>query len=366
MKMNNLVKGKKIILSTNKFDKYTNIDNDKKFHKKIASYYDKLPNDINKLKNIIFYGAKGVGKYTQVLSVIKKYSPTKLKYYKRISIPYQKGIYCIKISDIHYEIDLSILGCHSKTLWNSIFENINDIISTKNIQKGILVCKNFHKIHPELLSIFYSYMQTKIINSNKIIFFIITENISFIPSNIVNICKIFHYERPSRNMYNNKLGIKIPKSYDISKITNINNLKHSITQLMIPHHKICDKLITIIIKYLKKLENNPKSISNINNILSDESILANKNNDDDNDDEHDFMKIRELLYDILTYHINVEDSLYYIIKKLISEKYIDESIMPSIMINVYNFLQYYNNNYRPIYHLESFIFNLIVVISKKK
>lgn len=339
-----------------RFINFIDFDLDKSFHKKKVAYYEKFPKDIKKLKNIIFYGPQGVGKYTQCLHIIKKYSDSNLKYEKKLSIPYQKSVFCIKMSDIHYEIDLSILGCHSKTLWHSIFENIQDIISTKQVQKGIVVCKHFHRIHPELLSMFYSYMQTKLMETNNIIFFIITEQISFIPSNIINICKTLHYERPSRNMYNKTLNIKIPKKYDINKITNMFNLKHDISQLMIPHQKICDNLIESIKKYIGSY-----NCTNIN----DNHVVQNECDDEDeNEDENDFMEIRNILYDILTYHINVESVLYYVIKELTLQKYIKQNNIHHILLKTYTFLQYYNNNYRPIYHLESFVFNLIVIINK--
>ena len=43
-----------------------------------------LCNDINKLDNLIIYGAPGIGKYTHALSIISNYSPSKLKYEKKI------------------------------------------------------------------------------------------------------------------------------------------------------------------------------------------------------------------------------------------------------------------------------------------
>ena len=201
-------------------------------------------------------------------------------------------------------------------------------------------------------------MQTKLLETNKIIFFIITEQLSFIPSNIINICKTLHYERPSRNMYNKTLNIKIPKKYDINKITNMFNLKHDISQLMIPHQKICDNLIQSIKKYIDSYDcTNKNTYDEVQHDYEDED-------EDEHEDENDFMEIRNILYDILTYHINVESVLYYVIKELTLQKYIKQDVLHHVLLKTYTFLQYYNNNYRPIYHLESFVFNLIVIINK--
>ena len=82
-----------------------------------------------------------------------------------MALSHNKCIYYLKISDIHYEIDMSLLGCNSKLLWHEIYNQIIDIITAKPNKQGIILCKYFHEIHNELLEIFYSYMQT-LYNSN--------------------------------------------------------------------------------------------------------------------------------------------------------------------------------------------------------
>jgi len=115
-----------------------------------------FPNDIQNLRHLIFYGPSGVGKYSQALYHIKKYSPTDLKYERKMNMSIGKGKgknYNIKISDMHFEIDMNLLGCNAKALWNELFYHILDIISTRPQHTGIIICKNFHKIHSELLDV---------------------------------------------------------------------------------------------------------------------------------------------------------------------------------------------------------------------
>ena len=66
---------------------------------------------------------------------------------KKISVSFNKNTYFFKISDIHFEIDLSLLGCNSKLLWNQVYNQIIDIILAKSENIGIIVCKNFQDIH---------------------------------------------------------------------------------------------------------------------------------------------------------------------------------------------------------------------------
>ena len=141
------------------FEEYIKENKRVNLHPKLDKIYNKFPKTINELKNVIFYGPSGVGKYTQMLKAIKGYSPSELKYEKKISLTYNKQQYFFKISDIHYEIDMSLLGCNSKLLWHDIYQQIVDSISAKPDKTGIIVCKNFHEIHTELLENFYSYMQ---------------------------------------------------------------------------------------------------------------------------------------------------------------------------------------------------------------
>jgi hypothetical protein len=305
------------------FHEYVDNCDMESLHPDMNAFYNTFPDSLSQLKNMMFYGPSGVGKYTQVLQSIKKYSPSKLKYEKKISITFNKNTYFFRISDLHYEIDMSLLGCNSKLLWNELYNQIIDIIHTKHDKSGIIVCKNFHNINSELLDTFYSYMQkTNIIH---VTFIIITENVSFIPDNITNCCRIVRIKRPSLEQYNKCLGNIVGNDIELDKITNIKHLICSIKQLMNQHETICNKLLN--------------SILDINNLS--------------------FQNVRNQLYDIFIYNQDVTDCIWYILEKLVEMKHIKNEDMIDIMKKIHSCLQYYNNNYRPIYHLESFIFYLV-------
>jgi hypothetical protein len=129
------------------FEEYITTNQNLNLHPKLDKVFKKFPNSIQDFKNIIFYGPSGIGKYTQMLKCIKRYSPSELKYEKKISINFNKVQYFLKISDIHYEVDMSLLGCNSKLIWHEVYQQIIDIISAKIDKSGIIVCKNFLIIH---------------------------------------------------------------------------------------------------------------------------------------------------------------------------------------------------------------------------
>jgi hypothetical protein len=310
------------------FEEYINSLNKINLHSKLEKVYSHFPSSINKLGNLIFYGTSGIGKYSQMLYSIKRYSHSELKYEKKLSIIFNKDVYFFKISDIHYEVDMSLLGCNSKLLWHDIYQQIVDIISAKTEKSGIIVCKEFHNIHSELLENFYSYMQDNKSSNINIKFILLTEELSFIPDNILNCCEIIGISRPSKMSYTKISKQKLPINLKIENITNIKNLNVGIYELMCPYKIICDKII--------------KEMININNLK--------------------FLKFRDYLYDIFIYNLDITDCIWYIITTLINEQHIKCANLSLIMLKTYNFLKYYNNNYRPIYHLESYLFYLISII----
>ena len=81
------------------FDDYIETNKVCDLHPKLELLYKNFPNNIHDFRNLIFYGPKGVGKYTQMLQIIKPYSPSQLKVEKRLTINTSTTFY-IKMSDI--------------------------------------------------------------------------------------------------------------------------------------------------------------------------------------------------------------------------------------------------------------------------
>ena len=310
------------------FEEYINENNRIDFHPKLEKIYEKFPKTLNELKNLVFFGSDGTGKYTQMLRAIKKYSPSELKYEKKISLTYNKQQYFFKISDIHYEIDMSLLGCNSKLLWHEIYQQIIDIISAKTEKTGIIVCKYFHDIHSELLDNFYSYMQSNTSTAIDLKFILITEKISFIPNNILNCCEIINVSRPTKTSYNKYIKGKLPNKLSLENITNIKLLHLNNENLMMPYKIICNKIINYLI--------------NINDIQ--------------------YLKFRDIIYDLFIYNLDISECIWYIISTFINQKRIENDKLSNVLIKTYCFFQYYNNNYRPIYHVENYFLYLAKII----
>ena len=79
----------------------------------------------------------------------------------------------------------------------------------------------------------------------------------------------------------------------------------------------------------------------------------------DNPKSIDFLRLRDILYDMLIYDIKVNNVLWTILCYVTHKYPLCEEAYDKLMIDMYTFLQYYNNNYRPIYHLESYLLKII-------
>jgi len=306
------------------YEEYIQSVNNVSLHPTITKKLQSFPDNLNEVKNVIFYGPSGVGKYSQVLNCIKKYSNSELKYEKKLTVSFNKNNYFFKISDIHFEIDMSLLGCNSKLLWNEIYINIIDVLSARVNKSGIILCKNFHKIHSELLECFYSYIQRNNTDVN-LVFFLVTENISFIPDNIINNFYTISIPRPTKLNYNKILNKKITGSINVKDISNIKNELTNTKSFRTNIVKYVDKLYTVI----------------------------------DNPDTLKFTHFRDLIYDIFIYDMEIGYVLWLLLSKLILNNKLSQENLTSVYLDTFSFLQFYNNNYRPIYHLENYLYNLI-------
>jgi hypothetical protein len=185
---------------------------------------------------------------------------------------------------------------------------------------------------------------------------IVTDNISFISSNIVNCCEIIHVKRPAAAAYKRCLA-SFAEHHDsisqrplnigtdtLSLITNIKSLRtnrrsgtgtgtgtdepDNDTAISPAHSIICSRIL--------------------HSILNPDTIV--------------FLEFRDLLYDILICDIDIYNCIWHILNGILQhvktscDGTVDQRIITDIMTNTYNFLHLYNNNYRPIYHLERFMF----------
>jgi hypothetical protein len=70
-------------------------------------------------------------------------------------------------------------------------------------------------------------------------------------------------------------------------------------------------------------------------------------------------EFRDLLYDILIYNLEAIECVWYILYHFVESGQLSRLQLEKILEKTYTFSKHYNNNYRPIYHLESIFFYII-------
>jgi hypothetical protein len=186
-------------------------------------------------------------------------------------------------------------------------------------------------VHIDLLDIFYSYMQTSfVLSSLTVRFILLCEHVSFLPTLILENVDIISVRRPSRESY-----MRLPKLGAAgglpSRLCHIENIKelYFVRNWDLYLSKRLLHLVSMPILYELK-----------------------------NIDSFSYIRFRDLLYDILVYNVEVSDCLWFIISRLIENGVSDTHLLSKTFM----FFKYYNNNYRPIFHLEYMFLGLMAVI----
>ena len=145
-----------------------------------------------------------------------------------------------------------------------------------------------------------------------------TSAYSFIPENIRNKCYTINIARPSKTNILKVFGKKY-KPYV--------SLNEFVYNTELPTYG--DKVFIQIVDFILNVEN------------------------------FNIERMRELLYNILQYNVDIMDLINYVISDLYVKKYITERNSMDIFLQTHQFMKLYNNNYRSIFHLENYILTLI-------
>jgi len=66
-------------------------------------------------------------------------------------------------------------------------------------------------------------------------------------------------------------------------------------------------------------------------------------------------EFRDKIYDILVYHLDAVECVWYILSHFVETQRLKGDGLYAVLAKTHVFLKQYNNNYRPIYHLENML-----------
>jgi hypothetical protein len=180
----------------------------------------------------------------------------------------------------------------------------------------------------------------------------LTESVGFLPQSILNSFDVIRVKRPDAAHYI-RMAHKQPRNiFGTRHIYFLNNIEEKCLQQNI------DAFGPSALSNLKEVhmlkrggeQDIPRDIFNT---VVDEIITKMMRADSRTFKIQDF---RNDLYNMLIYNLDVSECICHILFYTIENGYIRSSDIQDVIYETYTFFKYYNNNYRPIYHLESMIF----------
>lgn len=311
----------------NHFDKYLQASDLVNLHPHVAIVAES--NDVRSLPHYLFYGPPGVGKYTQALRLLRHYSPSALKYEKKLQLVHDKRTYLFRISDVHVEVDMALLGCNARSLWHELYLQLQDVISAKQDKTMIVLCKHFHEVHHELLDTFYSYFAG---SSHTIKYMLLTDQLSFLPECLLRACQLVRFPRPDTALYEAVLRSKERGGSGGTTVkTSLTNIKLAtlgVPAILERHRVLCDKLLHAML-HIEQL---------------------------------DVLRFRDSLHDVFIYQLPVADCTYYLLSQLLQQDKLPslETQTRAVFLTL-RFLRMINANFRPLFHLEYYLLQLALL-----
>jgi hypothetical protein len=222
-------------------------------------------------------------------------------------------------------------------------------------------------------------------------FIILTEHISFIPNNILNKCKIQSFERPTIQ--------NIAKGFGVQKAGFNKEKMNAILTKMGGETGFDDRILRSATKENGTNENErvPPSVSNLKELYSYSLMDSTKDIPKDNFviiceniiEEIDRMVesmvdmkeggntcifenyplFRDIIYDILVYNLEPLEAVRYILFHYLKKEgryKIKDGIVDELLDKLSVFMFQYGNNYRSFFHLEYFLFFLVISLKKNQ
>jgi len=211
-----------------------------------------------------------------------------------------------------------------------------------------------------LLDVFYSYINHPLRHLNvQLHFVLLTESIGFLPNSILNSFDIIRVQRPATRHYTEVMRLQ-PRTLFGSKQTFFVS-QEECQQVTSNMNSFGNDAITNLkeVHVLKRC--NESTIPNdVFNTIVDDIVF--KMLQPDKLQMNDF---RNSLYDMLVYNLDISECVCHILFYMVQYGHLDDTEVYDVLMETFTFFKYYNNNYRPIYHLESIIYYMMSKIHWK-
>jgi DNA polymerase III delta prime subunit len=301
--------------------------NDSQIHLKLIPKLKKLcKKDIS---NILFYGSGNIGKMTLVKCLLNTYykTPIILKH-NIIKINSRE----IKFKSCNYYFEIILDNYYNKKNFEVLINYLSENNEINNKFKLIII-KNIEFIDVESFKILKNIIEKKY---NSVRFILITSHFSKINNFIKGFFLLIRVPSPCKNELFNYIKTIYP-TLNQTKIPKILNETTKLTEIFMKLE------ISIIQNYIDPYINNSNKLVKL--------IETNKTSN--------ILKIRELLYELMSKNYNLNNIYKIIFTTLITTPSYDNKTKQHI-IKIYS--NYNNNNFKNIIHIESLLINLMNIL----
>lgn len=134
--------------------------------------------------------------YRECMQFLQTYSSMQLTNpasFKKLHVPFEKKKMSLQLrkSDVHVEIDFSVLSCNSKLVWNTLYTFLSRLTNRGNAL--VVLCHACEHIQPSFLPMLYYYLQDnhalpRTALRRRLTFFFFTSNAAVFPPSIRHCC----------------------------------------------------------------------------------------------------------------------------------------------------------------------------------
>ena len=369
-----------------RFYDYLRASESSDFHPELKNQIAALPRNIEDFPHLVIHGPSGSGKYTQMLKMISALSASGLKHEHRITAITDKQRYTYRSSDVHFEVDMSLLSCNSRTLWTEIVSQITNIAEISASRCCIVACLNFHEIHQELLDIFYSYLQRGITDGScSLKFILVSESISFIPTRLLSRCQIFSVGLPDNSKDPSARHPPSLREYEMfQRKTSSIVFEHAVESPKTESSGVSRKNASLKNTGPRKktVDGGARTAKKAMTPGTNEKPIELHNTVEEKPEVLRIIDVvcaniirgiakgiplpafRDILYDISIYGLDASECVWIVLGEFIENGVMrDDGAIERIIDRLPRFFRYRNNNYREIFHLECIFFAIWTEVS---